>query len=119
MNLEQQVRAVLRDELEAVLRAVIPELLKGVGHPENSNGVELVTLKTAAKMASIGYTTIRRLVHAGTLPVVGEGRMKRVRVRDLAAALQGGVPGQHRVVRSPEEQAAAILDRGRAKALRR
>jgi excisionase family DNA binding protein len=119
MSLEQDLRAIVRDELNAVLRERLGELLEHVAQAGRSGSVEYVTLKTAAKMASVGYTTIRKLVHAGKLPVVREGRIIRVRVRDLDAALRGGEHRERRGERSADEQAVMILDRARSAAQRR
>jgi excisionase family DNA binding protein len=114
VNLERELRAVMRDEVKAVLRDELPGLLGRVQTEETSH-LEYVSPDRAAKIVGIGLTTIRKLLRSGKLPCVRVGRLIRVPLRDLDAALRAGALGDRGVGRSVDEHAAVIIERMRAR----
>ncbi len=95
--------------VRTVLREEIPALVMHDRSKPTVVGTEFVTMKEAARIASVSYSTIRGWVASGRLPIIGDGRTIRVRLSALEAALRGRE--HQRTSRPADEQAVAILRR--------
>jgi len=56
--------------------------------PPEAQALRQVTMRQAAEILGVHERTIRRLVQAGELSVVGRGRLTRIALRDIAAYQQ-------------------------------
>jgi excisionase family DNA binding protein len=56
--------------------------------PPEAQALRQVTVRQAAEILGVHERTIRRLVQAGELSVVGRGRLTRIALRDIAAYQQ-------------------------------
>jgi excisionase family DNA binding protein len=56
--------------------------------PAEAQALRQVTMRQAAEILGVHERTIRRLVQAGELSVVGRGRLTRIALRDIAAYQQ-------------------------------
>jgi excisionase family DNA binding protein len=82
MTLEFELRAMLRDVVREVVR-------EEIGARPTELQAELLTFDEAAQKVSVSKSTIKRWVRTGRLTARGEGRIKRVRIEDLRACLEG------------------------------
>src|SRR5262249_39007266 len=107
---EETVRALIRDEVQRVLREDLPSLLadlRPVSHP----GDEYLSVQKAAAIAEVHADTIRGWVKAGRLPEHRAGREVRILRSDLCRFLSNVSASGHRA--TAEEEAATILARRR------
>jgi hypothetical protein len=112
MSLDQDLRILIREEIATALREELREVVGKLKRGEPANEVQLVDIKTAAKAASVCTATIRSWIRTGRLRALGHGRVKRIRLVDVTAALQESqTPAAPE--RTPDEQALAIMNRRR------
>jgi excisionase family DNA binding protein len=72
----EEVRAIVRDELEAVKREILAALAQAAGE-------RLLSVTEAAEEYNTSSRTIQRWIRVGNLPVSGRGRVRRVSRADL------------------------------------
>src|SRR5262249_47841992 len=105
------VGALIRDEVQRVLRAELPGLLADL-RPGSHSGDEYLSVQSAAALAEVHPDTVRAWVKAGRLTEYRAGRELRILGSDLRRFLAaGGANGHHE---TPEEEAATILARRRS-----
>lgn len=92
MTIEDQIRAIVREELA-----------------RSAPAADYLTTSAAAEIASVSPATVRRWIASGLLAVSGVGRAVRIRRADLDALLATS-PTRTRRIASPKltpEQVAA------------
>ncbi|MBL8910383.1 MAG: helix-turn-helix domain-containing protein [Archangium sp.] len=87
MSLEIELRAMLRDVVREVVR-------EEIGARPTELQSELLTYAQAAEKVSVSTSTIKRWVKDGLLVARGKGRIKRVRIEDVRACLEGEPPAK-------------------------
>jgi excisionase family DNA binding protein len=76
----------LRGEVEAALRALMPELRVMVrAEVEAALRESLLTVERAAELAATSPAAIRKRIARGTIPAVRHGRAVRLRREDVLA----------------------------------
>ena len=104
--LDDELRRIIREEVRAVLRAELPDLLRGLMRPANVPGsAQYLTTISAAQLVGVRPETIRDWVASGALPRHGVGRVLRVR-RDELEAFMARLP-------NPKDEKISIQERAR------
>ena len=111
MTLDEVLRTLVRDEVRRVLRE---EALPREREPDHAD--EFMTVKGAAAMARVSIGTVRSWISKGLIRVYGEGRVLRVRRDEFVAAIQHGHE-PHAAPVSPQDAAAALLERNRSRSV--
>ena len=98
MAIEQLMQAVLtaspakRRELERVIRGETTTETTATGRDEN----RLVTIAGAARLLSLGRSTVYRLIETGRLDTVELNGSKRVTMRSIRAFVDGERPANEK-----------------------
>lgn len=83
-TLEEIVRAIVREEVQAAVREVMTRNARGP--PAGEDGY--LSISAAARFASVAPGTLRRWIRTGRLPVRRAGRVYRIARAELEAFLE-------------------------------
>lgn len=100
---EAAFRLLIRQELRQAIREELGERVPAADAP-------LVTIKRAAAAAAVSPATIRMFLRTGRIQAYGSGRLLRVRLAEVLAAMRADAAGRDRPAISPEEEADRFLE---------
>jgi excisionase family DNA binding protein len=107
-TVDQALRELLREAhspLQKQIEALATRLTRDAAETD-----AVVSVRTAAKLASVSPGTVRNWVRTGQLSRLGAGRLVRIRRSDLLVLLSRG-DSTDRTSATAEEQATRILSR--------
>lgn len=111
MSLEETVRALIREEVQRVLREELAGVVAEL-RPAADAGEQYLSVERAAAMAEVHADTIRGWVKSGRLREHRAGRELRILRSDLHRFLAAVSANGHR--ETAEEEATTILARRRS-----
>jgi excisionase family DNA binding protein len=111
MSLEDSFRAVVREEVQRIVREELRTALAEIRLPGSGDADQYLSTERAAALAGVHPDTIRSWVKAGQLPEHRAGRELRIRGDELRRFLDAHNTETNRP--SAEEEASTILARRR------
>lgn len=89
MSINDEIRAIVREEVRAAVREALADL---GGLRATEPEPDLAKLGEVKRWVQVSRSTLKRWIADGRLQQHGEGRLTRVKLADVRAALRGEQP---------------------------